>query len=71
MTEWNRWREKHPNSLIKLEGADLLCAHLEGAKLGYANLQDVNLYETNLESQMNTSKLPKPQRHKDSIQRLT
>jgi len=43
LSEWNTWRENHPDEEIHLEGADLRGAHLEGADLEGAKLMLANL----------------------------
>jgi uncharacterized protein YjbI with pentapeptide repeats len=40
---WNQWREKHPEEIPDLEGANLWGADLRRAALGKANLHDTNL----------------------------
>lgn len=50
---WNRWREKHPDMIPDLAGADLSGAELDNANLWRADLSGVNLseallYEVNL-----------------------
>ncbi len=37
-TQWNSWREVHPDTAIKLNGVDL-----SGAKLGEVNLAGADL----------------------------
>jgi len=54
ITDWNEWREEHPNKTILLEGAilpgaHLEEAHLEGAKLHGANLEHAKLHGAHLE----------------------
>jgi len=49
ITEWNEWREKHPEEEILLEDADLVGANLQKANLMVANLQEAYLAEANLE----------------------
>ncbi len=53
LTEWNQWREAHPDEKILLEGAELQNVWLKKANLQYiyfkkAKLQHANLRETNL-----------------------
>ena len=45
MTEWNKWREEHPDEEIRLQEA-----HLEKAYLREAHLKNANLREANLEN---------------------
>jgi hypothetical protein len=49
MVLWNRWRQKHPDVQVLLEGADLKRAHLEGADLRWAHLKGVNFLEAHIE----------------------
>jgi hypothetical protein len=54
MTEWNKWREEHPDEDVLLEGANLQGANLKGANLQdailwEAILQEANLRETHLQ----------------------
>ena len=50
MTEWNKWREEHPDEEIYLENANLKHAHLENANLVEAHLENANLVEARLEN---------------------
>ena len=58
ITEWNQWRQKHPNEEILLEGACLIDAHLERAKLNMANMGSTTLRRTNMRgANLNSAKL--------------
>jgi len=48
MTEWNQWRQEHPDEEICLQKADLRDAHLENAELYKANLVNADLYKAHL-----------------------
>jgi len=50
MTEWNKWREEHPDEEIRLQEADLRCAHLENAILWNAHLENADLEGAHLEN---------------------
>jgi hypothetical protein len=55
VTEWNEWREKHPDEEIWLQGAHLentylRGAHLENARLMGAHLENTCLREAHLEN---------------------
>ncbi len=64
-SEWNQWREEHPDEKILLEGAelqgtwlqeanmqgaDLLEANLQGARMCKINLKDAYLWKANLQN---------------------
>ena len=50
MTEWNKWREKHPDEEIWLQGANLRRAHLENTNLPHAHLENADLVNALLEN---------------------
>lgn len=50
MTEWNEWREKHPDEEIWLQEANLKNAHRENAELSFAHLENAYLTNTHLEN---------------------
>jgi uncharacterized protein YjbI with pentapeptide repeats len=49
MTEWNKWREKSPTEDVLLEGAHLGHANLENVNLKYANLKGATCEHAHLE----------------------
>jgi beta-lactamase regulating signal transducer with metallopeptidase domain len=50
VTEWNRWRDEHPDIMPNLVGVNLSEANLEGANLENAKLMGADLKEANLKN---------------------
>jgi len=50
MIEWNEWRKANPNVEIRLQGANLRRANLQGAFLSKANLEGAGLQHAHLEN---------------------
>jgi uncharacterized protein YjbI with pentapeptide repeats len=49
VSDWNKYREEHPDDEISLQGANLREAHLQGADLSEAHLYDADLSEAHLQ----------------------
>jgi len=49
-TEWNKWRDNHPQIEVNLQGAPLDNTYLKNANLHHANLKDASLNNVDLEN---------------------
>ncbi len=50
LTEWEKWKKKHPDDIIRLQGRDFQKAELPLIRMPYGNLSQANCSEINLKN---------------------